>query len=53
MYDRDFETEENKILTKDKIEPQHCELSWSCIPKSLILFQKDKINFYVPQKTWN
>ena len=47
MYDRDFETEENKILTKDKIQPQHCELSWSWIPKSLILVQKDKINLVI------
>ena len=23
MYDNDFETMENKIYTKDKIEPQH------------------------------
>ena len=23
MYDNEFETKENKILTKDKIEPQH------------------------------
>ena len=23
MYDNEFETEENKIWTKDKIEPQH------------------------------
>ena len=25
MYDDDFETKENKILTKDKIEPQHLQ----------------------------
>ena len=23
MYDNEFETKENKIQTKDKIEPQH------------------------------
>ena len=23
MYDNEFETKENKIWTKDKIEPQH------------------------------
>ena len=26
MYDNEFETKENKILTKDKIEPQHIHL---------------------------
>ena len=27
MYDNAFETKENKIYTKDKIEPQHAQLS--------------------------
>ena len=32
MYDNEFETKENKILTKDKIEPQHrCNSSYNFI----------------------
>ena len=27
MYDNEFETKENKIWTKDKIEPQHIHLN--------------------------
>ena len=27
MYDNGFETKENKIYSKDKIEPQHVQLS--------------------------
>ena len=26
MYDNEFETKENKIWTKDKIEPQHLQI---------------------------
>ena len=28
MYDNEFETKENKIWTKDKIEPQHTHVFW-------------------------
>ena len=28
MYNNEFETKENKIKTKDKIEPQHGQGSW-------------------------
>ena len=29
MYDNEFETKENKIKTKDKIEPQHIQTTFS------------------------
>ena len=33
MYDNEFETKENKIWTKDKIEPQ--QIHFSCIDRFL------------------
>ena len=29
MYDNEFETKENKIQAKDKIEPQHIQITFS------------------------
>ena len=29
MYDNEFETKENKIWTKDKIEPQHSHQNYT------------------------
>ena len=35
MYDNEFETKENKIWTKDKIDPQHIHhlSEVNCLPK--------------------
>ena len=42
MYDNEFETKENKIQTKDKIEPQHiCNLLYiACILFTHICFMR-------------
>ena len=45
MYDNEFETKENKIWTKDKIEPQHICTYHLFITYTLIL-QLILINYY-------
>ena len=41
MYDNEFETKENKIWTKDEIEPQHIHL----------IHKKTKLNTNYPSST--
>ena len=40
MYDDEFETKENKIWTKDKIEPQHIYNSYSLLDSVLATLKK-------------
>ena len=46
MYDNEFETKENKVETKDKIEPQHMYVFTN---QKLQLYNQEIVSEHLPQ----
>ena len=47
LYDNEFETKENKIWTKDKIEPQHIHQKSHAIDKDNLLENQELLEMVI------